>query len=331
MSGIVESPEVIARNIVEWKIPIPNKKYKVVIHCSTYNHEKYIEDALNGFVMQKTNFSFCAIIIDDCSTDGTADIVRKYATKYPGIIKPICLGYNHMQHGLSRTPYFDNWHKSAEYLAQCEGDDYWIDPLKLQKQVEYLDKHEECGLCYGYARTRYETNIETGPGSHYCETDFSQLLISGYIPTCTLLFRCKIYEDYIKRVNPLKMNWKQGDLPLYFWFACHSVIYCFHSEFAVYRIAKNSLSHTSNLQKYLELRESEYRVRLFYDREFNESLMKEEIEDWYNRNMVVDNIYKLRNYSSAVSYFFKLHKKKIGDFVILVKGIYSILKYKIKY
>ena len=87
--AVREAKDVISQNIIKWNIPQPTQKYKVVIHCSTYNHEKYIEDALKGFIMQKTNFPFCAIVVDDCSTDGTADIVRKYAAKYPDIIKPI--------------------------------------------------------------------------------------------------------------------------------------------------------------------------------------------------------------------------------------------------
>lgn len=148
MRNITESPEIINKNIKEWNIPMPDRKYKVVIHCSTYNHGKYIEDALKGFVMQKTNFPFCAIIIDDASTDNNVEIIRKYAEQYPDIIKPICLGYNHMRHGLSRNPYFEPWHESCEYLAQCEGDDYWIDPLKLQKQVDALDSDDSATFSY---------------------------------------------------------------------------------------------------------------------------------------------------------------------------------------
>lgn len=137
----------IEENFVKWKIPRPTRDYMVVVHCSTYNHGKYIEDALKGFVMQQTSFPFCAIIIDDGSTDDAPNIIRKYAESYPEIIKPILLGENHMQHGKSRNPYFDEWHNAAKYIAFCEGDDYWIDPLKLQKQVDFLEAHNEYSLC----------------------------------------------------------------------------------------------------------------------------------------------------------------------------------------
>lgn len=138
--------EEIQANIKKWNIPMPQQDYMVVVQCSTYNHEKYIEDALKGFVMQKTNFSFCALVTDDCSTDGTADIIKKYAAEYPDIIIPILLGENHMQHKKSRDPYIGPWHKRAKYFAICEGDDYWTDPMKLQKQVDFLEEHNEYGF-----------------------------------------------------------------------------------------------------------------------------------------------------------------------------------------
>lgn len=143
----VVDQRIIDENFVKWNIPRPDKDYRVVVHCSTYKHESYIEDALKGFVMQKTNFPFCAIVIDDGSPDRTPAIIKQYAASYPDIIKPILLGENHMQHGMSRNPYFEEWHKRTKYIAMCEGDDYWTDPHKLQKQVDFLDTHPEYVLC----------------------------------------------------------------------------------------------------------------------------------------------------------------------------------------
>lgn len=137
----------IEDNFKKWNIPRPQQDYMVVIHCSTYNHGKYIEDALKGFVMQQTNFPFCAIVIDDGSTDNAPEIIRRYAELYPENIKPILLGENHMQHGKSRDPYFKEWWSVAKYIAMCEGDDYWTDPLKLQKQVDFLEGHDDYVMC----------------------------------------------------------------------------------------------------------------------------------------------------------------------------------------
>ena len=154
------SDEVVQANMKRWNIPQPEQEYTVLIHCTVYNHGQYIEDALKGFVMQKCSYSFCAIIIDDCSTDNAPDIIRGYAEKYPDVIKPILLGENHMQHGIPRDPYFEKWHQSAKYIAFCEGDDYWIDPLKLQKQVDFMESNPEYSMCFHRAEIKNEQNIE---------------------------------------------------------------------------------------------------------------------------------------------------------------------------
>ena len=106
----------------------------VTIQCLTYNHEPYIRQCLEGFVMQKTNFRFEAIVHDDASTDGTATIIREYAEKYPDIIKPIYETENQYSKRDDSLTRIMNTHTHGKYVAMCEGDDYWTDPLKLQKR-----------------------------------------------------------------------------------------------------------------------------------------------------------------------------------------------------
>ena len=125
---------------------------KVLVKCYTYNHERFIEQALQGFVMQKTDFPFLVLVIDDCSTDGNVEIIRKYEEKYPEIIKGIYLTENHYSKGKSTTVYTEPYEKEAEYIALCEGDDFWTDPLKLQKQHDQLEAHPECTICFGRVR-----------------------------------------------------------------------------------------------------------------------------------------------------------------------------------
>lgn len=120
----------------------------VFVRCLTYNHEKYIEDALKGFVMQKTDFPFLAVVIDDCSTDGTADIVRRYEAQYQDIIKGIYLPHNFRSRGEDKRPYYQEYVDKATYWAECEGDDYWTDPYKLQKQVDFMEAHPECTVTF---------------------------------------------------------------------------------------------------------------------------------------------------------------------------------------
>ena len=116
------------------------EKCKVSVLCTAYNHEKYIRDALEGFVSQRTDFPFEVLVNDDCSSDGTADIIREYAGKYPNIIRPFYQEKNLYSQGgmthLFASVFYPNAH--GEYMALCEGDDYWPDPEKLQRQVSFL-------------------------------------------------------------------------------------------------------------------------------------------------------------------------------------------------
>lgn len=148
--------------------------YKVAIHCQTFNHARFIEDMLKGIVMQKTEFPFIAVVIDDCSTDGNAEIIRKYEAEYPDIIKGIYLTENHYSQQKSIWPYWGPYAESCEYLAICEGDDYWTDPLKLQKQVDLMDKHPEYTLCLHNAVALY---METGEKEY---TQFGRLEDRSY-------------------------------------------------------------------------------------------------------------------------------------------------------
>lgn len=125
----------------------------VSVRCTAYNHEKYIAQALDSFLMQETNFPFEIVVHDDASTDKTADIIREYESKYPKIIKPIYEAenlYSKKDGSLRRT--MDNACR-GKYIAYCEGDDFWCDSHKLQMQYEALEAHPECSLCTHIVQT----------------------------------------------------------------------------------------------------------------------------------------------------------------------------------
>lgn len=122
------------------------KDILVSILCITYNHEKYIVDALEGFLKQKANFKYEILIHDDASTDKTADIIRQYEMKYPDIIKPIYQTENQFSKGGKIGP-INRERAIGKYYALCEGDDYWNDPYKLQKQVDFLEKNPDYSAC----------------------------------------------------------------------------------------------------------------------------------------------------------------------------------------
>lgn len=123
----------------------------VAIDCRTFNQDKYIRDTLEGFVMQQTDFPFVAIVHDDASKDHTADVIREYAEKYPDIIIPIIEKenqYSKADGSLTRVMKEACLKTGAKYIALCEGDDYWIDPNKLQLQVDFLESNPEYSMCF---------------------------------------------------------------------------------------------------------------------------------------------------------------------------------------
>ena len=124
-----------------------NQKIMVSVYCLAYNHEKYIKDCLEGFVNQKTNFKYEVIVHDDASTDNTANIIKEYAERYPDIIKPIFQKENQYSQGVYIIDKFIEPILKGKYVAICEGDDYWCDEHKLQKQVEILENHPEYIAC----------------------------------------------------------------------------------------------------------------------------------------------------------------------------------------
>lgn len=118
----------------------------VSVCCITYNHCNYIRQCLDGFLMQKTNFQIEIIVHDDASTDGTQDVVKEYALKHPDLFKIILQTENQYSKGVDVLRLvFER--ADGKYIAICEGDDYWTDPLKLQKQVDFLEKNQEYIMC----------------------------------------------------------------------------------------------------------------------------------------------------------------------------------------
>lgn len=119
----------------------------VSVYCLTYNHEKYVRSALDGFVNQKTDFEYEVFVHDDASTDMTASIILEYAEKYPNIIKPIIQKENQYSKGVNIIDKYILPLMSGKYVAICEGDDYWCDERKLQKQVDFLENHPNYVAC----------------------------------------------------------------------------------------------------------------------------------------------------------------------------------------
>lgn len=145
----------------------------VAIHCLVYNHELYLRDCFEGFVKQQTNFPFVVIVHDDASTDKSVTIIREYENKYPHIFRPIYEKEN--QYSIGKYQIIEESMKNAivkteaKYVAMCEGDDYWIDPLKLQKQVDFLESNLNYSLCFTNSIVK-SSDCETVAINHIWDT-----------------------------------------------------------------------------------------------------------------------------------------------------------------
>ena len=170
----------------------------VSVICNAYNHEKYIKDALDGFVMQETDFKFEVLVHDDASTDGTADIIREYEKKYPDLIKPIYQTENQYSKGGGRVGQIQRKRVKGKYVALCEGDDYWTDPYKLQKQYNAMEKQPKMMMC---AHAANMIDAKTGevikqiaPEMESCVLSMARIIAGGggFVATNSLFYRAEL-------------------------------------------------------------------------------------------------------------------------------------------
>ena len=209
----------------------------VSIVCITYNHEDFIADAIDSFLMQQTNFKFEIIIHDDASTDRTADIIKKYEKQYPHLIKPIYQMENQYSKGVAIEPLIFERAK-GKYIAVCEGDDYWTDSYKLQKQIDYLEKHPKCSLVFHSAMFINVKRQPTGTIARIAKknkiVEMGEILTKAnpnFIPTASRVYRKKSMTD----LPSWFLNASIGDFPLALLIANHGYFYYIDEIMSVYR------------------------------------------------------------------------------------------------
>lgn len=228
----------------------------ISINCITYNHEKYIKDALEGFLMQKTNFKYEILIHEDASTDNTANIIKKYEKKYPKIIKPIYQKENQFSKGIKINFEFNYKRSKGKYIALCEGDDYWTDPYKLQKQVDFLEDHKEFSICFHSVEKIDEDgnilNYKLWPDNTRTKeiTTLTDILKTNYIATASVVFRNNLinYEDY----ENLSKDLVFGDWVFHVLNAKKGSIYFINQKMGVYRKTNKGLHKITDKCKLLE-------------------------------------------------------------------------------
>ena len=287
----------------------------VSIECCVFNHEPFLRQCLDGFVMQKTNFAFEAIVHDDASTDGSAAIIMEYAERYPDIIKPIIETENQYSKRDGSLRKVLNAHLKGKYIAWCEGDDYWTDPLKLQKQVDYLERHEDCGIVYSRAKRWKEEKQTYGSGVGHEVRDFRDLIKTNVVPTLTVMFRSELVIDYWEMIK--EKNWLMADYPLWLHLSSISKIHFFDETFGVYREHGGSATHKSNIDTREKFTDSIRDIQLFFCNKNN--IDPSFVDDVYYNNLYYNAIY-FEDYERAFKYYKKVKHPNFILFLSYIKN-----------
>lgn len=310
----------------------------VSVSCITYNHEPYIRDAFNGFLMQETSFPFEVLVHDDASKDKTADIIREYEARYPKIIKPIYQAVNQYSQGINVSKNFQYPRIKGKYIALCEGDDYWIDPKKLQIQINFLEENQEYGMVHTDRDVLYvKTGIKiSNKNSVYnynkkyatYSNPFWGILTGDYlISTCTVVARKDLFistsdDDII--LNPENI---QGDLARWLSISNITKIKYLPQSTAVYRKNLGSLSEPILRSKQIEYQESSKRIRLEYAQKYQVPLfVMRKVEDMYNDVMVTKG-YHLNDKQIVNESFKRIHNKKWNQIIKYYSTNFTFLRY----
>lgn len=333
-------------------------KYKVAVKCYTYNQAQYITDTLNGFAMQETDFPFVCCIIDDASTDGEQEVIRKYVmgnfdlsesdVAYEKETDDAYITY--ARHKSNKNCFFavlylkrnlyrerrrklgliSEWMDNAEYIALCEGDDYWIDANKLRLQVAFLDQHPDYGMCHT------DFDLVDGKRNHFVKIHEDGVYWPFYITeginvgTLTVVYRMSIYKKL--PLFFIDQKWPMSDKPLWIEFSRYSKIYYLPFRTAKYRVLESSASHNLDIKTTEFFERKSLEITLFYSDIFNVKINKRKLLSKYYENLM--RFAARLSYDNYANY---LIKSAIGENSVSLKmciffiiGKYKFLKDRVK-
>jgi len=204
--------------------------------------------------MQRTNFAYEVLIHDDASTDHTASIIREYEKKYPDIIKPVYQSENQWSKGVRVDFEFNYKRARGKYVAICDGDDYWTDPYKLQKQVDFLEKNDEFSICFHSIQTIDENgnkvSIDKPKKRVKRVTGLSDIIKNDYIAAVSVLFRNGLISD--TDFYTLSEDLYFDDWIYHILNAEKGLIYFFDEPMAAYRLTRAGLSRSTDKIRRIE-------------------------------------------------------------------------------
>lgn len=224
-----------------------DKKIKVSVCIGTYNQEDYLSQAVESALAQKVNFPIEIIIGEDCSSDGTRDICREYERKFPSKIKVV---YHESNKGLIANYVAIMQAARGEFVAPLDGDDYWIDPEKLQKQVAFLESNSEYGLVHTNKKMLSDGVLYDGEADARDQT-FEALLLSNFITNSTVVFRKSAADAFLDNLVPLakERGWEAQDYPLWLHISTSHKLSLMDAKTIIYRVLPDTLSRHRSLEK----------------------------------------------------------------------------------
>ncbi|MBS6519851.1 MAG: glycosyltransferase family 2 protein [Clostridiales bacterium] len=312
------------------------EEIKVSICCITYNHEKYIGDALESFLMQETDFKFEIIVHDDASTDQTPQIIKEYAEKYPDIIVPILQTENQYSRGVKVSASFVWPQIRGEYMAVCEGDDFWCDAYKLQEQFEQMEKNKRLAFCC-HANKEYDDNSKVYLESkstklhgvfnlkEYLEIYYSQAPRTLFHTSSLFVRTCYVKELLLQYPN-FYFQCSIGDIPFrLFLLTCGEGVYIDKNMSVYRRFTASSWSNDvySNKKKLISHYENMiemYKAFDIYTKYANEKIINKFI-DFYKFKMY----FQQEKYRKIVRFSYARYLLKLP-----IKSIIYVLIHAIK-
>lgn len=309
-----------------------HREFLLRVVCKTYNHAAYIKDALNGFVMQQTTFPYVCVIFDDASTDGEQEVIRAYLsdqfdfdedgaysedtdfghisyvrhkTNRNCYFVVVYLKENHYSQKKSKYSYISAW-RGVKYAALCEGDDFWTDPLKLQKQVDYLESHPECMLTVHSANWKTGDDIYPGGCQDSFPKDYSleELIRCGgyFFATASFVYKAKLTVDW--------PEWRKiasvGDYPLQILSGLRGDVHYLPDNMCVYRY-QNEGSWSQNQ----------------HNKEANEAFQKKKIEWMTLLDEETGHRYQKAIYDQLVQHFNSLFHLREISFWDYAKAVFK--------
>lgn len=301
----------------------------VSVVCVVYNQEQYISQAIESFLCQETNFCYEIVIHDDASTDRTPDVINRYCEQYPGRIKYVRQPKNVYSQG---ARIFDTAiaFSSGEFVALCEGDDFWTDPKKLQLQYDYLVANPDMGAVFGDANVYYQASGVTlfahdrsrgvVPPAGWVK---DSLLRANPYKTCTVMLRREAVQGYA--VHASRLHAKMDDYVAWLHIAGHYKIGYLPEVLGTYRVLEQSASHFSEGKGKLRFERSAYKVSTYFCDRYGSALPRNVLRSGYSFNMFM-YFCRARKFKAALGYVYC----SAEFFRLLWAGVYRAVLRKAK-